>query len=531
MASTMKIPRPTLLVIALLSLAGAIAIAFSTRWGPWAYSDSTEYIVSARTFLEGRGLGFYTPSGAFERLTLHPPLYPLLLSVFGLFGIDLLVAARWLNVVLFGATIFASGVYSYRLLQSTWLSVVISVAVLTMTNLVDVFSGAMSEPLFTFTSVLSVCLLAVYLAENSRRWLVLSAIAAGVAFLSRYTGASLIAAGMMGIILIHRVPWKQRIRDLLIYGSLSLIPTALWMLWIYAQSHGPRQLNQSVDFWQSLINLRLGLVEVFWSWLPFLEYLPSYSYNTARYVFLAIGALLAFGFAFTLVKSWRAGRLKWPISREFSFLFLSGSAVLAYLVVLAFSYLFVTPQPDLIPRTLLPFQFFLAFFLLGSGLFFIKELCLPHWTVLIPLMLAVPIIVSNAQSSWALIGDYYQNGAGYTAARWHQSDVLEVVPGLPAEIPIITNEAAALLLWTNRSGYDFCTLPCEQPENVRYGDNPEDEVQRIFREDGAALVLFYPFCASRDNAWYAERMAQVDNLTRGLIVMAYTCDGGIYLYP
>jgi hypothetical protein len=48
-----------LLVIALLSLIGSVAIAFSTRWVPWAYSDSTAYIASARTLLEGDGLGFY----------------------------------------------------------------------------------------------------------------------------------------------------------------------------------------------------------------------------------------------------------------------------------------------------------------------------------------------------------------------------------------------------------------------------------------------------------------------------------------
>src|SRR4030065_2862237 len=98
-----------LAVIVLLSLIGSLAIAFSTRWGPWAYSDSTEYIVSARTFLSEGRLGFYAPSGSFESLTLHPPLYSLSLSAFGLIGIDLIIAARWLNVFLFGGTIFMNG--------------------------------------------------------------------------------------------------------------------------------------------------------------------------------------------------------------------------------------------------------------------------------------------------------------------------------------------------------------------------------------------------------------------------------------
>jgi hypothetical protein len=104
--------HPIIWMIILISIAGSIAIVYSTRWGPWAYSDSTEYIVSARTFISGRGLGFYAPSGSFERLSLHPPFYSLLLSAFGLLGIDMLAAARWLNVFLFGATIFLAGVFA-----------------------------------------------------------------------------------------------------------------------------------------------------------------------------------------------------------------------------------------------------------------------------------------------------------------------------------------------------------------------------------------------------------------------------------
>jgi len=527
----MKIPRPTLLVISLLSLTGSLAIAFSTRWGPWAFSDSTEFIVSARNLLAGKGLGLYNPEGVFTPLTLHPPFYPLLLSAFGLVGVDLLVTTRWLNVILFGATIYIAGAIPYRLFKSTWLAVSSSASVLAMSTLVDVFSGAMSEPLFTFTSTLSICLLAVYLVDGGHRWLVVSAIAAGLAALSRYPGAVLIAAGMVEIILLTSTNWKQRIRDLLIYGSISLVPIGIWLQWIFSQSQSPRQISNPVDLGQAFISLRLGLVEVFWSWLPFTEYLPPYSYNLALHVLLAMGALLAFGFIFTLVKVWQAGRWKWPVSQEFNFVLLWAAVILAYLALLAFSYLFGSPTPDLIPRTLLPMQFFLGFFLLGSGLFFIKELRLPRWSALIPVLLAVPFIISNAQASWTLIRSYYQQGAGYTAMSWRDSNTLVEVAKLPADLPIITNEAAGLLLWTDRAAYDFCTLPCNQPGDARYGDNPDDEVQRIFRQQGAALVLFYPFCAPRDEGWNAERMAQLDSLTNGLTCLEYSCDGAIYLYP
>jgi hypothetical protein len=140
-------------------------------------------------------------------------------------------------------------------------------------------------------------------------------------------------------------------------------------------------------------------------------------------------------------------------------------------------------------------------------------------------------LAANLPSSLTLVREYSLHGGGYTSLAWHQSNTLEALNRLPADTPIITNQAAAVLLWTDRSAYDFCSLPCNQPENPRYGDNPDDEVQRIFRQQGAALVLFYPFCASRAEPWNLVWMAQVEELTRGLTTQEFSCDGAIYFYP
>jgi len=535
----MHIPVPALqkysilAVIVLLSLIGSLAIAFSTRWGPWAYSDSTEYIVSARTFLSEGRLGFYAPSGTFKSLTLHPPLYSLILSAFGLIGIDLLIAARWLNVFLFGGTIFMTGALTWRLFRSSWMAILLSLTLLTLPTLVNVSSGAMTELLFFFTGGASILLMALYFEAPKMRWLILSAIATSLSFLSRYPGIALTITGLAGILLLNHFPWKRRIQDGLIYGSISLAPTCIWLVWVYrhTQTLSSHNFNFDINLWQALIPLRLSLVNLFWSWLPFLTNHVPYNYNLTRNILLVLGVLLTLAFVFTLAVLKREGRFTWPISPEFSFVFLWTTAALTYLALLSYSFLFTTPAPDVIPRTLLPLQYFLAFILLGLCLFIIRELRLPRWATLITVLLALPFLISNTLSSWSVIRNLYQQGAGYTARSWHDSDVMEVVPELPAEIPIITNEAFAFLLWTDRPAYDFCTLPCDQPENVRYGDNPDDEVQRIFREQGAALVLFYPFCASRDEPWNAERMAQLDDLTRGLTSVEYSCDGAIYYYP
>jgi hypothetical protein len=91
--------------------------------------------------------------------------------------------------------------------------------------------------------------------------------------------------------------------------------------------------------------------------------------------------------------------------------------------------------------------------------------------------------------------------------------------------------AAAVLLWTDRAGYDFCELSCNQPQGIRNVDNPEDEAQMIFREGRAALVLFYPFCVMADQSWNQDLLTELNNLTRGLKRLSYSCDGAIYFYP
>ncbi|HSQ16061.1 MAG TPA: glycosyltransferase family 39 protein [Anaerolineales bacterium] len=527
-----NIPRSTLLVIVLLSLTGAITIAFSTRWGPWAYSDSTAYIVSARTFLEEGRLGYYVPSGGFERLTHHPPLYPLILSAIGLPGVGLLAAARWLNVILFGATIGATGVFTYRLLRSSWLAIILSAVMLTIPPLVDLFSGAMSEPLFIFTSVVGTFLALFFLETQQRRYLILAASAAGMAFLTRYIGVFAIAAGLVILLIFNRSPWKARLKDLVLYGLVSLVPNAAWWLYVYLSttSYAARQVISRADLGSALIELRLLLMEVFWSWLPFTQRF-TYSYNLALKVWLTLGLISLLPLGLVIWKLHQDRQRFMEYRPEINFLLSWCIFSLAYLGFLVYAYLFTTPTPDVNQRILLTGQIGFLLVLLSAVQLVLRVLRSPAWGSLVVTGLVLVYIFAHLPASLKLVRDYNQHGAGYTSITWQQSTTLAVLNQLPAEMPIITNQAAAVLLWTDRPPYDFCQLPCSQPEGVRYGDNPADETQRIFREQGAALVLFYPFCASQVEPWNLKPMTQVEALTRDLTVYHYSCNGAIYFYP
>jgi 4-amino-4-deoxy-L-arabinose transferase-like glycosyltransferase len=532
----MKIPSKsilTLLGIVILSLVGSLAIYYSTRWGPWAYSDSTEYIVSARNLLAGHGLGIPSASGSFMPLTLHPPLYPLVLSAMGLVGFDLIEAARWLNIFLFGAMIFLSGSFSYALFHSSGLALSLSAVILTLPTLVDVSSGAMSELLFLFITTLGICLLISYLGLRKRSLLILSSIFIGLAVLCRYPGIVVIVTGMIVILVSGQNSWKKRIEDFFEFSLISITPITIWLIWIYSQTRtlSARAYQFNPSLWSDTIELRTQLTEIFWSWLPFQGHLPPYSYTISRnsLIFLFASILILF-----CLVAYRKISFRNPAhngSQEFTYSSIWMIFILGNLLLLAATFIFTKPRPDLNPRTLLPVQMGLVFTLLALLSSAINAYHLPQALGWACATLVLIFSLSYARTSWNIVNQYHISGAGYTSKDWHASLTLQQARELPSNIPIITNESAAILLLLDRPAYDFCTLPCSQTDQLPYGDDLLDPNQVIFREDGAALVLFYPYCGVQAQPWYFDTMAQIKSLTQNLTQYYNSCEGAIYFYP
>lgn len=73
-------------------------------------------------------------------------------------------------------------------------------------------------------------------------------------------------------------------------------------------------------------------------------------------------------------------------------------------------------------------------------------------------------------------------------------ELIWAVRALPEDTLIITNQETALLALTGRASYPLKEVYLNQglKEFSRYGDGDlsQDPAQRLFREDGAALVLF-----------------------------------------
>ena len=107
------------------------------------------------------------------------------------------------------------------------------------------------------------------------------------------------------------------------------------------------------------------------------------------------------------------------------------------------------------------------------------------------------------------------------------------IRGLDPEIPLITNESVAVLLYTDRYAYDLPQLYSLQidEKDVRFGDDSSEPTAAIFREEGASLVLFNTIFHQLEPVYHDRTRVKVETLIEGLDVVFETSDGAIYFYP
>ena len=531
----MKLLRkfPPIVIITIIAIMGSIMIYISTYWGPWVFSDSTGYIVAARNLITGRGLGLYEPSGNFQPLSLHPPFYSLVLGFFGLFGADMVNTARWMDIILFGLTILLVGITLYTFTRSRWLSILGSFLLFCMPVLVDIFSGAMSEPLFIFIGLASILLILLFLRNNRFILLLTAGVTSGLAMITRYSGLAFIFTGVFVLLVYSHKALKKRIINIIIYGILSCLPVIGWLTWLRIQSVGARSLQISSNVGQRFTQFRLAVLEVFWSWLPFTSLLPQYTYYLARNLILIFIFLILVLFCLTIWKMYKNNQKVFESTNGFLVALLLFAFTVAYLFILAFSYIYTYPPPDIIPRTLLPMQIAVLLAVFSLILFFIRAWQSAKWLNIIPIVLLIGISISYLHDSIVIVSYNRQYGSGYTSKALRNSKLIFVVEQLPSKIPIISNESALVLFYTGHPAYDISELMDAELQDItnRFGDDLSDPAQKAFRENGAALVLFDSIFWQLEHLYGTQTSQRMEYLTRGLSLYAQEEDGAVYFYP
>ena len=228
-------PKKKMLLVVATSLLAGLGIALF-MWGTSTHgigirTDSVTYLWSARDLGSGIGLGTLDAFGQFKPLVHFPPLYPIILAPFAALKIDPMTGARWLGALLIGALVILSVVIVHRLTErSFWIPVLgISVLIFTVTFW-DTTMYAMTEPLYLACSLAGMICMDNYSITNRRRWLLLAAILFSLSFLTRYIGISVIATGLLILLIQKAKSQRHKVEDLVLVGAIGILPMAAWLV-------------------------------------------------------------------------------------------------------------------------------------------------------------------------------------------------------------------------------------------------------------------------------------------------------------
>ena len=482
------------IVLALIILAAGFAVyaaLLSTPFGPAFGSDSVTYMESARNFVAGRGLGLINPDGSFRLLPYAPPLFPLVLSIFALLRIDLISSAFWMNILLYGVTIFLLSWGVWRYFRSALAAILLAALMALSVVLIELYGWIMSDALCLALGVGSLLTLLAYLRNGSRESFFWSAILAGLAFLTRYAGVAYCITGAMGVILFGSKPLKKRLVAGSLYGLVSILPNLGWLAieLPMAGAVGSRSLLPLSELLPGSIEVLRSLKEAIYLWVPY--FLPlSQSIGQVAFRLLYGGLLVIILVA--VVFAFRKLRRNDPADWRWSSAYIPGGIILlflaVYLVVLIPSYALIYPHLSLGNRMFAPINVALLVLVsLVIGLLFrAYRAWLPRIVTLTLAVVLVAAFIGGAREGSARFRLYPPGYAGFNG-----TDFVTYLQTLPADIPLISDKATLVLHYTGRPAYaiqEFFSVE-GQSEFLPYGSDPQDEAQRAFREQGGALIL------------------------------------------
>ena len=510
-------------IVALVALAGIAGAAIVTRAGSGLDADSITYLDAAQNLAAGRGLaltpGLSVESNPLQRvpLTHHPPLFPTLLAMFQMLGIDPLAGARWLNVLLFGVNALLVGLIVRRWTGSGALAILGALLVSASVDLFRAHTWVLTEPIFITGVLLGLGWLARDLEEPRGGALAGAIVAIGLASLARYAGLAAIAAGAITIALWAPLTAAQRWRRAALFAAATALPLLAWLL-------RNRSVEGSLTGKQLVVHAipvgraRQGLDSLS-AWL-----LPDVVPAAVRYAALALVVLAIVaacwptrGRADVGLEPRHQARIRLG-SRVF------GTFALAYMALVGATISLFDAHVPLDARLLAPLYAVAVVLAMAGVARLVGRAPRTRAPALWALVLLAAVSLTRT-TLWA-VGSQLDE-MGYASRVWRESALVAEVKALREDVQVFSNAPDALYALTGKPArlVPLKADPFTRLENASYAD----ELGRLERElkGRAGVVVYFRWLRWR---WYLPGERELAERLR-LVTVATAREGAMYGAP
>ncbi len=417
--------------LSLVSLAGVLILLWLTRWGIAINNDSTVYLASALNYSRGAGLSEWADVGQLKPMTHFPPLYPLLLAYAYKLGLDILVASRWLNALLFGSNIYLAGLLSSKLGRWKSSAFISPLFFLFSTHLLLIHMMAISEPLFILLALLGFWFFIQYMENPSFSALLLSGLFLGLASLSRYIGVAFIIAEVIILLSLRKTANKTTALRLISFISVSFSGIALWVVRNICRTSSTA--DRSFDIYPvAKLSLLKGVQTILW-WLM-LEIDMNFI-GFMRFILFAVILVFIFKHWSSRVKSVPRKRIPAIFPKPVVFIIL---CLASYLSMLFVAIIFFDPAITLDYRILSPVYILLLL---------IFPMTLKSIKLNLLLMLVIALWTASAvayEICWGIDVTTSVKWNAYQRFNWRKMESLALLGRLPDDAVYLTNDPELL---------------------------------------------------------------------------------------
>jgi len=233
------------ILLVIIAIIGSAALFVVTQPGMGASGDSVHYMEGASNLAEGLGYTRHIKIGEPIPITGFPPGYPAMLFLGIKLGLDVMSAARVLNILLFFIFLVLIGWLIFHITQRVLPAVLASAFTMMLVPMLTIFAWVMSEPLYMVLVLVIMALWLRYIKKPSLQMILLLGLLSGFLVLVRLAGLSFVGAVVIGILLFRPGKGVKRWLAAFVYGLISILPT---IAFFYRNSIVGESISESRGF-------------------------------------------------------------------------------------------------------------------------------------------------------------------------------------------------------------------------------------------------------------------------------------------